>query len=1174
MSIVLSQRSSDQDGACNSNDETQQCKKQDGQCNICGRITHRSVGSFWNKTWQPLTIVRRESMTNDSHNVPTEAPTYIVYKGYCLETTKCYTLQEAKSLYKERKSQANQLGRKGSSHPSSASSSQRQPSSGRHSKHSSIGSSNGQGLMGLFASRSHGSDSRNASDTSNKRNTSKRQAKSPVAKLFLGINGVDPMDNPSEICRVLYEHGDDAHVANLGFKYLCQALSSTSDDINTCRMSKEWIPMLLAKIQQHVTQPEIVNKAIIVLRSVVLAHKERIVQDEGIDTLSQVLTLYSNQTGIQERACDLLAHLVQNETKMEDQLVIALVSSLANVIQSCTAATRAAALQALHHLTQTASGAMQFKQEDISFKNLLNMALDSSTERDVREAIMHLISQIIDASHESATDRPLATEEQVARMTRKWSLWSTPRQIKVALDLISRSFMVSAHAPQAIKTWLSCAEVALSSMRIYPNQETIQAAAMRATVEVLAENRGDGPLAAILHSGSVLSLVSTAMASFSHSRNVIVTGWNVIVSLQTAGDKEIPSLSMIRLFRTQVLHDSKLDMVTKKTAASTFADICGKVLDQTTINNSGILIDIDKATRIVPDTATHCVVLQLFLKFLSIAHKVNTKQSHTSDRPTKVYGTKIIQRTIEVLLQQQPDGGEHTSTIIELLTDIYMVIPWIGKLNQSVTFDVGRATIAIKSNTTAELKLLRQLMSQTNDKPAIQKACCLLISTYVVQNMARSTPIAEIERAVADCRSLMCNCMQVHKNDERVLMAAMYSNMIVLQVGDNLVLDKAGLVSLSCIFDAIAFNQANTALQLLACSCFESFLLKQCNQNTWTDILTCSIRMCSNSSEPVAMRACQVVASCLKSCPDASKASTSMEVVATALIFALEVHFINPDIVQHLCNFTTFIFTSPDTRHMSTFANCGGLNSVLRCLGASDCIEDTLHKALLETLIRTVNAADDVLVFAHRLSVSHNFIRALDCMVANKEMIGLVLQSMMALCMRDEFFQIILAAGIPALQRLMSHHFTDYNLALHVTRLILMATTADNSLRLAKSPQGSLIQQLVNLMLAHSKSKDLIVDILDILRLLKAESATQEDLDEKTFLAAILATMRANRRRPEVLGSALAAISNIIVNFARPSIRPMKSDTFDALVAAMSQHPVDEWHLPTVHPNAPRTPNT
>jgi hypothetical protein len=416
-------------------------------------------------------------------------------------------------------------------------------------------------------------------------------------------------------------------------------------------------------------------------------------------------------------------------------------------------------------------------------------------------------------------------------------------------------------------------------------------------------------------------------------------------------------------------------------------------------------------------------------------------------------------------------------------------------------------------------------------------------------------------------RNTIWNSMQTHPKDERVLMMATYSYMVVSRVCNDQTLDAADHLVTCCILDAISIHGADCGLKIVACSYFES-LLRKVSQDEYQlkiDILTGILRMTSDCSKAVALRACQTVSAYLNWHPDALNVLTCSDESAGALIMAMDTHIYNQDIVQYLVQFAILLFGSSDYQLRYIFANCGGLNALANCLGAHDinlgAQENSgaiMQGSHLEVLIQTVAVANDEILFGQRLSVSLYLIRVLECVIDKNDSPVQVLQAMTALCMRCDFFCFIFSAAIPALQSL-SHHFDDFSASLHVTRLVLMATTADNSLSLANTRRGSLIQLLVSLMAAHSSSDEILFGVLDSLRLLKADSSMQEDLNEHSFVAAIVATMRVNHSRPDILGSAFAAINNIVVNFARPVIRPLKNETLDTLMSTMSQHPVEEY---------------
>lgn len=358
-----------------------------GHCRTCGRTTHRNLGGFWTKSWEPLTI--RQETTSFQGGPSTS--TYIVYKGYCLEPT-CYTITQAKELLKEEQQRHGKptptkapttLTRRHSSQPqSTVLSSQRKQQSSTQGRpeHNPANTLSSDRPALLRQARSQGVESRQMNWTLTGPTTSSAtHKKPPVASLFHGsTNGVQITESPNEICRVLSEYGDDAHVCQLGLNYLRTALASQEGTVEST-LNGDWVPLILAKLQQNKHRLDIVSKASTVLLWLAQqSHQQRMMQEGCVETMANILADYPNQPTIQEPVCELLVLLVQTECKLEDQLIVSLVRSLATVIQCCTKPTRTAALLLLFHLTQTANGSNQFKAATVSFKGLLSMAMDST----------------------------------------------------------------------------------------------------------------------------------------------------------------------------------------------------------------------------------------------------------------------------------------------------------------------------------------------------------------------------------------------------------------------------------------------------------------------------------------------------------------------------------------------------------------------------------------------------------------------------------------------------------------------------------------------------------------------------------------------------------------------------------------------------------------------------
>ena len=546
---------------------------------------------------------------------------------------------------------------------------------------------------------------------------------SPVVRLCSFTNGTADVSDPNQICRVLHQHGRDANVGRIGLDHLHATLTTVMiQDRSSMVLESDYIPVIIDLVRHHGEQSDIVSKALVVLQLLETNHKKRMIQDECIEVLAFHLSKYPKQTDSHEPICKLLALLIQDATLVEERTIVMLVKSLLKIVQGWAANTREAALQILQQVAATNVGSEKFKNVFLAI--LLATAMNFETEQGLREAVMSLISNMLESSVDHAPMPWPCIKQSLVPMIQQWSLWNTPALATVALQIVAHAFSNAGAAPNETAEWLSCVEVALSSMRFFPTADSVQVAAMQTTAIVLDDGRATGPLVASLHSGSAVALVQKAMANFPGSSDIVVSGWDILLALHATGDTSIPSIPVIRAFRDQVLQDSGLDLSTKTKIADRFVKICEGVIDQRTINNFGILIDLDKAVRSAQDPGFKLLVFRLFLAFLSIAQKMNAQSPPTSKRPTKVYGTTIVHR----MLAQLPDEIQHAKETLQLVSELYLRFP-LQSLNQNLAFDVGRAVIVVKIYTPAEFKVLCQLL---HAMPPLKEACCLLVSNMAV----------------------------------------------------------------------------------------------------------------------------------------------------------------------------------------------------------------------------------------------------------------------------------------------------------------------------------------------------------------------------------------------------------------------------------------------------------
>lgn len=550
-----------------------------------------------------------------------------------------------------------------------------------------------------------------------------QETPSSVVAFFVETKeGSGVLNDPNEIAHVIYRYGDDAQVCSLGFDYLRVAIEASP-----VALDPQWIALILQKIEQHGDQLDLIGRAIYLLWTLSSDYKEEIMEEGGIQLIMEILDVHLEDEIVQEGAPLLLGELVNGTPLLYERVIVAFVQKVVQQAAQGSTQTFDSATRALTHLAESVWDWQGNGEHPIlpAFE-LVSIAVNIDQPMNIREAAMQLVSN-------QSIDHQQVAEQLLVYVADAWEYWNTSTLLNEALAIIGRSFSNETDSPENPSLWLSCAQVTLSSMRMYSGEEEIQETAVQTLSQILRDGRANGPLAAIMHSASGVQLVLAAMTNFPGNARIALVSWLVFSALQDVGDTSIPSTPMIRMFRNQVFHNQGLDQTTKTMVSKVFIKVCRQAVDTASINNSGMLIAIDKAIKVSNDSASLDNLFQLFLSFLSIAQTVGRGRTDRGIQLSKTYTAKTVQWLLGRLLQAaESKDVEVVEHSLQKLTELYYVVPFEGELGQTLRLDVGRAKVVVKTHTLGEVRAIRRVMLCMRACGRVQEACFMAVSDTLV----------------------------------------------------------------------------------------------------------------------------------------------------------------------------------------------------------------------------------------------------------------------------------------------------------------------------------------------------------------------------------------------------------------------------------------------------------
>jgi hypothetical protein len=1150
------------DGRMMSANELQMYAKQHGLCTNCGAKTHTKVGGFMRKTWEPET-------------------NFSVYKGYCLQPT-CYTLDQAQELLGERKKKKKKRVTKARGSEKTL----RRPSGGGAStmslfdEPSTLPSTNlPQTTEELVPSVEVGGRNSFASaPTLKMNNTSKNnstQQKSPTsvcvkmvpssipqrncrAQHTESLPNVVVIDNVREIFKALSERGDDSYVASLALNNLHNAIvRDKRRDFNEGDLEIVWL-----KMRSFMEEPRILHQAISLLN--VMINQDPTVRGvhercRPLQLLLEIMRAHPSQDMLQRQCCKLLESVVELTKTFEDEIGLELVQAL-----RCRLSTRskraeiaASCVRALYHMARSPSGAALWQRNILATRELIEIACKETPEILVREGAFFLVAlqvRVLNVSNFNG-GRPLADEKQVDAIVRILHSCDSAEMYGNALEIVGHSYSDVGYIPQDTATCLRCVQASLSGMQKFPNFQSVQVAAT-CTISNIVDARDEGPLVAILHTGSATTYMQEAMRRYPNNAHLAKHAWRVFAFLCETGDNSMLTINMLRSFQTQAL-SPLADKDVRIEVSEEFNQICKQASDKKILHAAALLVEVDKSAREETDPFVLVALFGVFLTLLKAAIDDDTEQERT--QVARHYRAGILERIFQVV--DVNDDTVLRARYFRMLADLYTGVPFQGKLHQTSNFFVGRVQVSLIIYTPTEIKTISRIMRNNEGDMSVQEACCASLSRFstVCWDLQRSESLGrEVVNLANEILSDVVDTMMNSASSEGVQSKTLLIYWMMTFICDNSVLERINPTFVSLALNAIENHSTNNGIRLIVCSFFSALASKEYNRellaSSRTIALLLSMVQCDNKA--VVARSSQTLALIVNQNEQAVEAlGANSDAVCAALILALETHSECLEIQRCVCSFVEVVVCSDkNAEPRNQLTNCGGLKALLEIFDLHR-VDQQLRWSAVKALAAMIVATEADVLFANRFNLSEVlFFCFVEMSLNDIVAAATILHAIHFLCSKDEFFRRAVALTIPSLQVWMVRYFSDCDVQLQGCHLILKAVTSDNELSLVAEGRGALIEFLCNLLLAHAESRELVECILNILRILGAQSVLKRVFENCEADEVIVSTMHTHSHHPNILANAFATLNNIAVNVEERTIYPLKDSALQAVIDAMTRY--------------------
>jgi uncharacterized protein YerC len=167
-----------------------------------------------------------------------------------------------------------------------------------------------------------------------------------------------------------------------------------------------------------------------------------------------------------------------------------------------------------------------------------------------------------------------------------------------------------------------------------------------------------------------------------------------------------------------------------------------------------------------------------------------------------------------------------------------------------------------------------------------------------------------------------------------------------------------------------------------------------------------------------------------------------------------------------------------------------------------------------------------------------------------------LLEAILCLCDTADYFRELVAVCFPFVLRCMASNLRNVTLLKNGYRAIRVLTPhVDRRVSLIDRAGLNVV---VNGLLVHPESKELLLEGLEAIKILALDSGTREGLDRAQVQETIVCLMEINAQKPDILAQAFAALNNVvIIDAAKSQVSPLREGVIDMIILAMFRYPLD-----------------
>lgn len=979
--------------------------------------------------------------------------------------------------------------------------------------------------------------------------------------------------DPSIILQVLEQHAGDPQVAACSLQSLRKTLVALQYT-DFYSQNDSWINILCAKIKYHIHDVNVASQGVLSLLTVAAVsskYAQSIISNKGIGLILAIDRSHEGCThgciGMSDRCCAALEVLLGACKRVSQGDLKCLVERLVFHALGRDIACSDYALRALFHVAQkTVRGRNELDctiyqlVHSVDVVNLLWAKLDGDlVSALIAESALYLLWKLsVNKNSEGA--QPLrVTRESAGSLLRLVVKYDDVFLHDAALCLVSCITLTAetAHRPEFVETVVSAV---CHVLRRHPNQEIIQVKGLY----VLTKTFGGRAFSAAIQEDIEISAIEaarqfpTSAALYAVACRIIGENFERGNAKENGRSNSVAPAFLAGAFQKCVFdfpHDEVDSIAAKDALISALIKVSGNVTACRELARSDLLCNVDRAMNKESDALYLASFHRIGINILTLLIKDVQHVQDSSDTKEGVSFSRHSCRLLEMV---------EISTIVApecciLLAGIYSAVPFRGSFGQHSKLYTSLGSLAIVSHTQDEYNAILLSMRAYKENTEVQKVCCLALSNFIA-------PICHLKRAPESCDTIghmtsgtlamLADSVSFHKDNADVLCSCYSLFWTLIFVSSHADLQRWTPKLLASVFEASKRHKDSSEIKTVMVSVFRALLANDAGFSSLSSQQGVSALFDSltNADDSIVIQAAETLACVVGHDFQTGSLLNTIKGVVSSILTCMTMHAWSVEVQLSLSSVLEALVARQESNICREVVHCGGLEAISTILRAH-ASEHSVIQYACQVLVGVLSEVDDNILWSHRLSLSQAIVIAFEAGSESPTAICL-LEAILCLCDTADYFRELVAVCFPFVLRCMASNLRNVTLLKNGYRAIRVLTPhVDRRVSLIDRAGLNVV---VNGLLVHPESKELLLEGLEAIKILALDSGMREALDRAQVQETIVCLMEINAQKPDILAQAFAALNNVvIIDAAKSQVSPLREGVIDMIILAMFRYPLD-----------------